>query len=90
MSETRIVSPILLGEQLLEGEPGLDDAVGRQPRLGHAQMERNVGTALGEAAIGVEHLGRIGVLERDHEAREAELDPSDRNDSAADSTIAAS
>ena len=34
-----------LREQLLECDPGLDDAVGRQPRLGDSEMERNVGAA---------------------------------------------
>ena len=59
-------------DELLEGDPRLDDAVGRQARLGHAQVQRHVGPPLGEAAIDLDHLGRVGVLERHAVAREAE------------------
>ena len=39
-----------LREQLLERDPRLDDAVGRQSRLGDAQMQRHVGPALRRSA----------------------------------------
>src|SRR5690349_4741475 len=35
----------VLREQFLERDAGLDDPVGRQSRLGHSEMERNVGAA---------------------------------------------
>jgi hypothetical protein len=52
-------------DELLEGDPRFDDAVGGEARLGHAQVERHIGAALGEAAVHLDHLPRVAVLERD-------------------------
>ena len=54
-------------------DPRLDDAVGRQAGLGHAQVQRHVRPRLGEAAVDFDHVPRIGILERHAIAREAEF-----------------
>ena len=45
---------------------------GGMPGFGHAQVQRHVGPLLGEAAIDLDHLARVGILERHAVAREAE------------------
>ena len=60
-------------EQLLEGDARLDDALGRDAGLGHAEVQRHVRARLGEAAVGLDHLARVGVLEAHDVALEAEV-----------------
>ena len=52
---------------------GADHAVRRHPRLRHAQVQRHVRALRGEAAVALDDLAPVGVLERDHVALEAEL-----------------
>ena len=59
-------------EQLLERDPRLDLAHRQEPRLGHAEVQRHVRAFAREALVRLDHLRRVGVLERDHEVREAE------------------
>ena len=72
VSETRIVSPMPRLMSCSKAMRVLMIAVGRQAGLGHAQVQRHVGPLLGEAAIDLDHLGRIGILQRHAVAREAE------------------
>ena len=59
-------------DELLEGDPGLDDALGGHAGLGDAEVERHVGPFFGEAAVPLDHVRGVGVLERDHVAGEPE------------------
>ena len=43
-------------DELLERDPRLDDAVGRQAGFGHAQMQRHIRPRFGEAAVDFDHL----------------------------------
>ena len=51
----------------------LQHALGRHAGLGHAEVQRHVGTPGGEGPVGLDHRRRIGVLQRDHVTGEAEL-----------------
>ena len=59
-------------DELLEGDPGLDDALRGHAGLGDAEVERHVGPFFGEAAVPLDHVRGVGVLERDHVAGEPE------------------
>ena len=61
-----------LREQLLKGHARFDDALGRHPGLGDAEVEGHVGALGGEAAVGFHDLAVVGVLKRDDVALEAE------------------
>ena len=60
-------------EQLLEGHARLEDALRRDAGLGDAEVQRHVGSGLGEAAVALDHVPRVGVLEAHDVALEAEL-----------------
>ena len=66
----RVADPA--ADELLERDPRLDDAVGRQPGLGHAQVQRHIGPLLGEAAVDLDHLRRVGILQRHAISRKAD------------------
>ena len=73
VSDTRIVSPMPRLMSCSKAIRVLMIAVGRQPGLGHAQVQRHIRPGLGEPAIHLDHLRRIGVLQRHAVPREAQL-----------------
>ena len=60
-------------EELLERHAGLDDPLGRDAGLGHAEVERHVRACLGEAAVGLDDLAGVRVLEAHDVAVEAQV-----------------
>ncbi len=59
--------------ELVKGDPGLDDPIGRQAGLGHPQVQGNIRPLSGEETIGLDNLLRVRVLERDDEAGKPEI-----------------
>ena len=60
-------------DELLECDARLDHAVRRHARLGHAEMQRHIGTLRREEDVRIDDFVRVGVLERDAVLIEAEI-----------------
>jgi hypothetical protein len=65
--------PDAAGEELLERDPRLDHALGRDARLGDPQVQGHVRAGLGEAAVRLDHLAGVRVLQADDVAVEPEV-----------------
>ena len=64
--------PDPLSDQLLEGDPRLNYSIGGHPCFGDAQVERHIGTLLGEPLIDLHDLCRVAILQRNDVLRKAE------------------
>ena len=62
-----------LGDELLEGDPGLDDPIRRHPRLGHAEVQRHLRAGRSKPKIRIDDFVRIGVLDGDAVLVEPEI-----------------
>lgn len=64
--------PDAFADELLEGDAGLDDSVGRETGFGDAEVKGDVGSLFGEASIDFDDFFGVGVLEGDDVAGESE------------------
>jgi hypothetical protein len=65
--------PNATGQQFFERQARLDDAVGREARLGDPEVQGHFGTSGGETLVHVYDGGGIGVLERDDVTSETQF-----------------